>query len=249
MDTAEKAELSTLFITAESKQDPMSTMSNYDDVSVFTPEGKVKPLDYIRSTVELGNTTVALSNGSTGVIIVHTGPVVSNAFPTQKLFKISDFAAFAFSGMTNDGLEIVKYLVDEVIWHETYKNQPVHHLQLFENLSFDAAYRTVTSNKRLYGAGGVLMIRSDGVKLVEFEPTGIVQVVKALSIGSRSQSAKTILENHVDTFEKMNKDELIKVGLEALKNAHPDECLCRENVEIWCLEDSVEVIDAQCFLS
>eukprot|EP00866_Antonospora_locustae_P002603 jgi/Antlo1/2603/1479 len=226
----------------------MSTMSSYDDVSVFTPEGKVKPLDYIKSTVELGNTTVALSNVRTGVIVVHTGPVVSNAFPTQKLFQISDFAAFAFSGMTNDGLEIVSYLVDEVIWHETYKNQPVHHLQLFENLSFDAAYRTVTSNKRLYGAGGVLMIRTDGVKLVEFEPTGIVQVAKAVSVGSRSQSAKTILENYVNNFENMDKEQLIRVGLEALKNAHPDERLCKENIEIWCLENSIEVVDARHFV-
>lgn len=224
-------------------------MSSYDDVSVFTPEGKVKPLDYIRNTVELGNTTVALSNTRTGVIVVHTGPVVPNAFPTQKLFRISDFAAFAFSGMTNDGLEIVKYLVDEVIWHETYKNQPVHHLQLFEHLSFDAAYRTMTSNKRLYGAGGVLMIRNNGVRLVEFEPTGIVQAVKAVSIGSRSQSAKTVLENYTGSFEDMSKEQLVEAGLEALRNAHPDETLCKENIEIWCLEDSVEVIDVERFMS
>lgn len=226
----------------------MSTLSNYDDVSVFTPEGKVKPLEHIRSTVELGNIAIALGNKRVGIIIGYTGPMSSLAYPAQKIFKISETSAFAFSGMTNDGLEIVEHLIDETIWHETYKDQPIHHFQIFEYLSTDASYRTITSNKRLYGVGGVFMMKNDGIKLVEFDPTGIVRLVRGTSIGNRSQSARTILENHVDAFEEMSKEQLVKVGVEALRNAHPEDTLSQDNVNIWCLEEKVEILDTQAFV-
>lgn len=226
----------------------MSTVTNYEDVSVFTPEGKVKALDYVRNTVELGNTTIALSNGEVGVIIAHTGPTSALAFQTKKIFKISNTAVFAFSGMTNDGLVIVEHLLDKVAWNDIYKDQPISPLRMFDDLSVDASIRTSTSEKRLYGVGGVLMVKNNGVKLVEFEPTGIVQIVNAMSIGSRSQSAKTILENYVDDFGTMDKEALVRVGMEALRNAHPDEELSRNNVDIWCLEDRIEILDAQDFI-
>lgn len=226
----------------------MSTLSNYDDVSMFTPEGKVKPLEHIRNTVELGNTTIALANSNLGIIIGHTGPVSPLAYQAQKIFKISETSAFAFSGMTNDGLEIVEHLIDETIWHETYKDQPIHHLQIFDYLSSDASYRTMTSNKRLYGVSGVFMMRNDGVKLVEFDPTGMVHMIKGTSIGNRSQSARTVLENYVESFEEMDKRQLVRAGIEALRNAHPEDSLSPENVNIWSLEEKIEVLDVKEFM-
>ena len=44
-----------------------------------------------------------------------------------------------------------------------------------------------------------------------------------MAIGSRSQSARTYLEKHLDEFPDCDTDELIKHGLRALRDTLPNE--------------------------
>jgi 20S proteasome subunit alpha 6 len=46
---------------------------------------------------------------------------------------------------------------------------------------------------------------------------------KAMAVGSRSQSARTYLEKHLDEFADCETDELIKHGLRALRDTLPNE--------------------------
>lgn len=46
---------------------------------------------------------------------------------------------------------------------------------------------------------------------------------KAMAIGSRSQSARTYLEKHLEEFANCETDELIKHGLRALRDTLPNE--------------------------
>jgi len=46
---------------------------------------------------------------------------------------------------------------------------------------------------------------------------------KAMAVGSRSQSARTYLEKHLEEFADSETDELIKNGLRALRDTLPNE--------------------------
>ena len=46
---------------------------------------------------------------------------------------------------------------------------------------------------------------------------------KAMAVGSRSQSARTYLEKHLEEFADCDTDELIKHGLRALRDTLPNE--------------------------
>ena len=54
-----------------------------------------------------------------------------------------------------------------------------------------------------------------------------------MAIGARSQSARTYLEKHLETFLGCNKDELVLHGLRALRDTLPsDTDLSRKNCSI-----------------
>lgn len=223
----------------------MAEYSQYESVDTFTPEGKVKALEYIRNTVDLGNTTIALGNKKCGVLLAYTGKKSVLAHKQPKIFKISEKAIFSFAGITNDGLDIVKYLIDLSVWEEIYKNREIHPIKVFDDLREEASLRTLYSRNRMYGCGGILVNSyNNEINIVEFEPAGNVQYVNAVSIGSRSQSAKTILENYSGDYENADRNALIKIAIEALRNAHPDEELNSDNLEVWCLEDKAYIVES-----
>lgn len=73
--------------------------------------------------------------------------------------------------------------------------------------------------KRPYGVGFLVGgVDDTGPHLYEFSPSGNCLEYYAMSIGARSQSAKTYLERHYESFAECSLDELIKHGLHALRD-------------------------------
>ena len=72
--------------------------------------------------------------------------------------------------------------------------------------------------RRPYGVG-LLIIGADqtGPHLFEAQPSGQYFEYKAMSIGARSQSGRTYLERHFESFADLTLDELIKHSLLALR--------------------------------
>jgi 20S proteasome alpha/beta subunit len=62
-------------------------------------------------------------------------------------------------------------------------------------------------------------VDSQGPHLYEFSPTGNCFEYFAMAIGARSQSAKTYLELHYESFKEMSLDDLIVQGLTALRES------------------------------
>ncbi|KAG8901895.1 hypothetical protein FRB99_005015 [Tulasnella sp. 403] len=82
----------------------------------------------------------------------------------------------------------------------------------------EAQINTQEYGRRPYGVG-FLVIGQDhsGPHLYEFSPSGTSYEYYAMSIGARSQSAKTYLEKHYEEFEDCDLEELINHGLHALR--------------------------------
>ncbi|MCA9750431.1 MAG: hypothetical protein KC414_15075 [Romboutsia sp.] len=217
----------------------MSESIDYNSYLIFNPEGKIKQLEYIKNSADLGNTCLALCNDKYGVMIAHV-PLRSKLAESQdKIFKINENSLFSFAGITNDGLEIVNYLRRSSLEEDVIKDRSIHYVHSFYDLCVDAANRTLVSSSRLYGVSGMLLMDYEGIKLVEFVPTGLISVAVGVSIGNRSQSCKTILENECENFSKTTADELINIGIRALYNANPDPAegsLKSQDVQIYLVE-------------
>lgn len=218
----------------------MASKFDYDNFLIFNPEGTIKQLDYIQKVTQLGNTSIALTNGKQGIIIVHVPKLSKFTLPQEKVFEICDYGLFTFSGITNDGLSIVKYLKEVALEESLVKDRKMHYLDVFDNLNIDATERSLGRYARLYGIKGLLLADYEGIKLVEWDPTGIAIETIGATIGHRGQSCFTILEECYEEIKKASLEELIKIGIRALLNAHPDpeeESLKCEDVHIYVLEE------------
>jgi len=85
---------------------------------------------------------------------------------------------------------------------------------------------------------GFLIIGHDesGPHLFEFTPSGNCQEYYAMSIGARSQSAKTYLERHFEEFSDCDLDTLIRHGLHALRDT------LQQDKELTTLNTSIGVV-------
>jgi len=116
-------------------------------------------------------------------------------------------------------------------------NRPIPVNRLVSAIADKAQVNTQEYGRRPYGVG-FLVIGQDqsGPHLYEFSPSGNSYEYFAMSIGARSQSAKTYLEKHFDSFLDCNLEELIKHGLHALRDAlQQDKDLTINNTSIGVL--------------
>ena len=74
-----------------------------------------------------------------------------------------------------------------------------------------------------------------GTHLYETSPCGNYYEYKAMAIGAKCQSAKTYLERKFEEFPSMNRDDLIKQGVKALRASAEEEELTEHNVSIGVL--------------
>ncbi|EOB15034.1 Proteasome subunit alpha type-1 [Nosema bombycis CQ1] len=217
----------------------MSFVTDYNNHIIFNPEGKIKQMEFISNTTTLGNTVVALSSGKSGVYITYNEKISKLADHQKKIFKINNETLFSFAGVTNDGLNLVDYLIDRSVHEKVIKERKIHPIHVFDDFLEEVVSRTVSNRSRLFAIDGLLMTIHDSVKLVLFEHAGTVREVRGMSIGRRCQSCRTVLETECLNFNEMNHEELIAVGIKALKNAYPETGLLKgDNVDIWILDQN-----------
>ncbi|KAM0685793.1 Proteasome subunit alpha 1 [Conglomerata obtusa] len=198
-------------------------VNDYDNFALFTPEGVVKPIAHLTKAAELGTLTLAISTQNTGIIIAYK--------QAQKIFKISPTTLYTFAGITNDGLDMVDYLVKMSVSEQVLKDRELDPNTCFENISYRAGLRVMMNASRPYGVAGLLMGLCNGVKLVEISPSGYVSECRAMSVGERAQSARTVLEREVK--DEMEVEEMVKIGIMAIRNANSD--VKQEDIEIFGL--------------
>lgn len=229
----------------------MAWVTDYKNHIIFNPEGKIKQMEFISNTTSLGNTVLALNSKKTGVFITYNERRCKLAEHQKKIFKINDYTLFSFSGITNDGLNIVDYLIDRSVHEKVIKERKIHPIHVFDDFVAETVSRTVSNNVRLFAIDGLLMTVHEGIRLVLFESVGTVKEVRGMSIGNRCQSCRTVLETECLNFEEMSRDQLITTGIKALRNAYPEPgILNKDNVDIWVLDetDGVYQIESQTYL-
>lgn len=209
--------------------------NQYDsDVTVWSPQGRLHQVEYAMEAVNLGSATVGLKSDTHAVLIALKRASSELSAYQKKIINIDDHVGITISGLTADARILSRYMRTECL---NYKYSHDSHLplnRLISKLGNKMQVCTQRYDRRPYGVGLLVAGYDDkGAHIYQTCPSANYYDCKAMSIGARSQSARTYLEKHLDEFNNSSLEELIKHGLRALRDTLPPEVdLNTKNVSI-----------------
>lgn len=171
-------------------------------------------------SVKQGSACVGLRSDSICVLGALKRSVSELSSHQKKLLKIDDHMAAGIAGLTADARSLAKYMQSECLNHRYVYGQAIPPHQLMADLA-DKHQRTTQINMRRPFGVGLLIACYDETSgtphLYQTCPSGNLYEFYSNAIGARSQSARTYLEKHYETFTSSTRDELILHALTALQ--------------------------------
>ncbi|XP_055638154.1 proteasome subunit alpha type-1 [Toxorhynchites rutilus septentrionalis] len=209
--------------------------NQYDsDVTVWSPQGRLHQVEYAMEAVKLGSATVGLKSKDYAVLIALKRASSELSSYQKKIIPIDDHLGISIAGITADARVLSRYMRQECLNYKySYDdNFPVG--RLIAKLGNKMQVCTQRYDRRPYGVGLLVAGYDDqGAHIYQTCPSANFFDCKAMSIGSRSQSARTYLEKHLSKFPDCNKEELIRHGVQALQDTLPNEVeLNNKNISI-----------------
>ena len=135
----------------------------------------------------------------------------------QKVLKVDEHMGVSIAGLTADARSLVKYMRTECLNHKYVYGGNMQAQRLALDLADLHQRCTQTYVRRPYGVGMLIAsYDATGPHLIETSPSGNFFEYVGMAIGARSQSAKTYLEKHFESFADCTPEELIKHGIKAL---------------------------------
>lgn len=207
----------------------------YDtDCVTWNPKGKLLQVDYALEAVKQGSICVGLRSKTHTVLCTLKKSKSELASFQEKIFKVDDHIGMAISGLTADARVICKFMRTECLNHKYVYDSPHPFGRLLNKVAEKSQIKTQRQSKRPYGVGLLVAgYDQDGPHLYETSPTGDINEYYAYSIGARSQSARTYLENHFSKFTNCSLERLITHGVKAISTSVQDEAeLNSKSIEI-----------------
>jgi 20S proteasome subunit alpha 6 len=171
-------------------------------------------------SVKQGSACVGLRSDSICVLGALKRSVSELSSHQKKLLMIDDHMAAGIAGLTADARSLAKYMQSECLNHRYVYGKAMPPHQLMADLA-DKHQRTTQINMRRPFGVGLLIASYDEQQgtphLYQTCPSGNLYEFYSSAIGARSQSARTYLEKHYDSFTTASKDELIMHALTALQ--------------------------------
>lgn len=218
--------------------------NQYDsDVTVWSPQGRLHQVEYAMEAVKLGSATVGLKNRDYAVLVALKRASSELASYQKKIIPIDEHLGISIAGITADARILSRYLRTECLNYKySYDtNYPVS--RLIMNLGNKMQITTQRYDRRPYGVGLLVAGYDDqGPHIYQVVPSANYFNCKAMSIGSRSQSARTYLERHLSEFGECSKDELICHGIQAIRGSLPNEDLLTKEELSPLLNISIAIV-------
>mmetsp|Transcript_18826 Transcript_18826/g.27840 ORF Transcript_18826/g.27840 Transcript_18826/m.27840 type:complete len:265 (-) Transcript_18826:816-1610(-) len=211
--------------------------NQYDtDVTVWSPEGRLLQVEYAMESVKQGSACVGLRSNKYAVLGALKRSVSELSSHQKKLLEIDDHIGVGIAGLTADARSLAKYMRNECLNHKYIYGAPLPPHHLMGDLADKHQRTTQTYVRRPFGVGLLVASidpRSQKPHLYQTCPSGNLYEYYASAVGARSQSARTYLEKHVDTFPEASRDDLIVHALQALVGSvSGDDELTKENASI-----------------
>jgi 20S proteasome subunit alpha 6 len=170
-------------------------------------------------SVKQGSACVGLRSDTHAVLGALKRSVSELSSHQKKLLEIDDHIAMGIAGLTADARSLAKYMRNECLNHKYVYGAPIPPHLLMADLADKHQRTTQTYVRRPFGVGLLVAsidARTEKPHLYQTCPSGNLYEYYASAIGARSQSARTYLENHYETFPNATRDELIQHALQAL---------------------------------
>jgi len=211
--------------------------NQYDtDVTVWSPEGRLLQVEYAMESVKQGSACVGVKSKSHVVLGALKRSVSELSSHQKKLLEIDDHICMGIAGLTADARSLAKYMRNECLNHKYVYGSPITPAVIMGDLADKHQRTTQTYVRRPFGVG-LLVAGVDPQfqtpHLYQTCPSGNMYEFYASAIGARSQSARTYLEKHHDSFAESSLDDLIVHALQALVGCvSGDDELTKENGSI-----------------
>jgi len=194
--------------------------NQYDtDVTVWSPEGRLLQVEYAMESVKQGSACVGLRSNTHCVLGALKRSVSELSWHQKKLLEIDDHMAVGIAGLTADARTLAKYMRNECLHHKYVYGTSCPPHQLMADVADKHQRTTQTYVRRPFGVG-LLVASIDTLSqtphLYQTCPSGNLYEFYASAIGARSQSARTYLEKHHETFPEASRDDMIVHALQAL---------------------------------
>jgi 20S proteasome subunit alpha 6 len=213
--------------------------NQYDtDITTWSPQGRLYQVEYAMEAVKQGSATVACKSSTHAVVAsLKRAPQADLASYQAKAFPIADHCGMAIAGLISDARVLARYMRTECMNYEFMYGSVMPIPTLMNNVADKCQHSTQSASKRPFGVGALVIGSDDnGVHLFQTCPSGNAYAAKAASIGARSQSARTYLERHYETFPGLVLDDLIPHALKALATT------CGEGVKLNAQNTSISIV-------
>jgi len=194
--------------------------NQYDnDISTWSPQGRIHQIEYALEAVKQGSAAVGLRSNEYAVLLALKRSSGELASYQKKLIRIDDHMAIAIAGLTSDARVLSNFMRTEAMKSKMLFDRPLPIFRIVSAIADKAQVNTQNYGRRPYGVG-LLVVGYDetGPHLYECAPSGNFFEYYAMAIGARAQSAKTYLERYHEEFTAAPLDDLVKHGLQALRD-------------------------------
>ncbi|KAH0620915.1 hypothetical protein JD844_021821, partial [Phrynosoma platyrhinos] len=209
--------------------------NQYDnDVTVWSPQGRIHQIEYAMEAVKQGSATVGLKSKTHAVLVALKRAQSELAAHQKKILYVDNHIGISIAGLTADARLLCNFMRQECLDSRFVFDRPLPVSRLVSLIGSSILFEgilvqetqipTQRYGRRPYGVGLLIAGYDDmGPHIFQTCPSANYFDCKAMSIGARSQSARTYLERRMAEFSDCNLDELVKHGLRALRETLPAE--------------------------
>ncbi|KAL3882257.1 hypothetical protein ACJMK2_028619 [Sinanodonta woodiana] len=199
--------------------------NQYDnDVTVWSPQGRIHQLEYAMEAVKQGSACVGLKSKTHAILVALKRAPSELSAHQKKILPIDDHVGISIAGLTADARLLSNFMRSECLNSRYAYDTPLPISRLVAAIGSKSQIPTQRYGRRPFGVGLLVAgVDTKGPHIYQTCPSANYYDCKAMAIGARSQSAKTYLEKHLDEFLDCNLDELVKHGLRALRDTLPSE--------------------------
>lgn len=198
-----------------------STDSYYDeDITIFSPDGRLFQVEYARETVKKGATTIGLKFNK-GVIFITYKDKYSKLIElnsTNKIEKINDFIFCTYIGLSADARHLIDYSQEIDAANRVWYDEQITVKELVEEICRYKHLFTTYYGLRPFGL--VLLVAgidARGSHLFGTDPSGAFLEYKAICEGDKNETITKYFEKHYK--ENLTKEKAIKFAIDSIKKS------------------------------
>jgi 20S proteasome subunit alpha 6 len=199
--------------------------NQYDnDVTVWSPQGRIHQIEYAMEAVKQGSATVGLKSKTHAVIVALKRAPSELSAHQKKILPIDKHIGISIAGLTADARLLCKYMRTECMNSRYAYDTELPVSRLVAMIGNKSQIATQRYGRRPFGVGLLIAgFDEKGAHIYQTCPSANYFDCKAMAIGARSQSARTYLERNLDKFPECSVEELVLHGLRALRDTLPNE--------------------------